>query len=1512
MKASNCVSPKTFTEWVADQVQAGAGLVPFIGSGVSAASGISTGRQFDGYLVWTLYRCVAITSSQSKEQRLDLREQGWPAPATPSEVQIALNWVWDLIRRCDLEILKSLPKKRTPGARPEGTSSKLEAAKLEAAKLEAETRDSLLPSILRDEIEAAVGPENFPELVKAFKQKGSVWTLIEEDPNRSPTSPDSLAMKSVISLHDWQTTLNFLAQLEVSDDTLQATGKPDQAVIDSFNIHITRGRKPNLAHTMLCHLAGRARIRTILTTNFDSLIEDAFAQLGERYEVIPVSKRGGLPDADTVHSQNCIIKLHGGLVETRVDRPTALPVDAAAPAAPEHELDDVELNRQDKRRFFSYVRGCNPGDKAGSGFLPGLLLVCGYSGSDPRCVQMIKYLLDTDKNAEVLWVCYSEADLVNFNRIFAHENYNIVDEEEALSQVPKPRIILTKTYRLDLLLYELYQRLTLSLPRGGFAYQFSANGPPGVSFDRFSDESPSTKEDEELGDKISDVVRGQALEGKIVVVDGPTELTSPLRHAFYKLTTGEPQLQGMWLELEDYTDTLALAHKIFATLAIRIGRFQLDHARFVPELGSDPVVNRSKWLAHLHSLIRAWGFDPKDWLIVLDGRNGPGGCASWQRRYWKTSEYEALAVLLRALREPSSDGSLQGFNILYAPHSKTKAWCDREADKELFLDQIIEGIEGTIPAKDRPPWEAARRKAPELFQRHKLCDEAEPDTICAGYSEPVSASPSGLSGQFEASFQTVVDDWLPDLRGGASKATSIGSRGRFLYAAVHFRQSRHIAALMSEAVYPCPYRLNDAGIDNDQLRREDVRAWQNELNQAHILFRKPGGHAWMHRDARLGILALIENMGPICLPSESSENKTPQFAVQARAETHFWIADWYGRAYRATGHAMPLLESLYHYYQCLNYVRCAVSPSTPKKETAVRYRHRLARRAFYEMLKGLRLGHRSIQFWSQPSEGHGWFSLASPEGAGYQLIAQLDQVFRRLEKERREEGRLHGLEPLPRGEWLDTLRAEFQRLPRMDNRDIPLRAFGVSADLSRGGKNAYRSLFGREGPPMFSRDCATLAQSDFWAALAKSISGGMPCKDGIALARSLVNALKGHDPQEKKAASASADVPFALRNRLRGWRDRCLSPGSRRPAETLNAAQTLFEAGYLHVRRAKLLEHQRVLPLGRGNEERLTEPLAPSLEVARTWVRACALCGQALDLAFDVHPDLLPEDLRLRIRASTVYGLALGRLGRFYEAHRRLNEAHALLSKSEGAVEPLEIGIIELRRTEVHLSEARLLRRLLLLLNGNRSLKSAGAFKKKICERRKSGLAKLDALIAEQWAHRYFAGEANPGPRVWWEENFEGLRRQHFAKLDDAILALESAQHSLSGKTHSSLWWGRLHTLRLAVFAEHWAPSDRSLLPRTLAFRTRRDKLQFLQRVYYNGCAASTGEHYFLLRLAEYAYRASNKLPERDGLKEFQLELVSDVEVVRADLLRPRSAKGETLITSYAAAVNNALKQEGE
>ena len=144
------------------------------------------------------------------------------------------------------------------------------------------------------------------------------------------------------------------------------------------------------------------------------------------------------------------MKLHGEALETRAD----------------FSLDDPPT-QVDLHNFAHYVRGSSSSSssKHRKPHIPSQLLVLGYSGSDERVVLLLKHALDTDPDVRIFWVCYNDSDLARVRTLFFESDY-------------AKRVIVHKTSRPDLLLYELYQELTLSLPGGGFAYEFTHKVPP--------------------------------------------------------------------------------------------------------------------------------------------------------------------------------------------------------------------------------------------------------------------------------------------------------------------------------------------------------------------------------------------------------------------------------------------------------------------------------------------------------------------------------------------------------------------------------------------------------------------------------------------------------------------------------------------------------------------------------------------------------------------------------------------------------------------------------------------------------------------------------------------------------------------------------------------------------------------------------------------------------------------------------------------------------------------------
>ena len=76
--AIDTLSPSDFCEAIISQTCLGYGFVPFVGSGLSANSGILTGEEFSVYLASVLHQCLTL--------RWNIRSDGWPAKPNEDDV----------------------------------------------------------------------------------------------------------------------------------------------------------------------------------------------------------------------------------------------------------------------------------------------------------------------------------------------------------------------------------------------------------------------------------------------------------------------------------------------------------------------------------------------------------------------------------------------------------------------------------------------------------------------------------------------------------------------------------------------------------------------------------------------------------------------------------------------------------------------------------------------------------------------------------------------------------------------------------------------------------------------------------------------------------------------------------------------------------------------------------------------------------------------------------------------------------------------------------------------------------------------------------------------------------------------------------------------------------------------------------------------------------------------------------------------------------------------------------
>ena len=1642
------------------QVRAGYGVIPFTGSGISARSGIMMGVEFSDYIAWVIYRSVATDREQQKfapQGRWNVGRQGWPPPPTPPETEAVRVWVKkefeEICKRCKIAV----------GWTKDGRNVLNLFSRGRNTTVEAQMRRPLVPAILW----SAETDVDDASITSFWQNIGNPYHFREllSRPNLSPDSDEAITERAIRSLYRWNATLEFLAELALEDGDDEKTLyiiPRELSVIDSFNLHITQGKKPNLAHTMLCHLAETLRSRVVMTTNFDPLLEDAFAQLHEHYEVLSVSIHGQLPSYTTVHSLNCILKLHGTLIETRAD----------------FSLDAMP-SLEDRERFFHYVCGHSPRKSARRESGPPLpldrrnraenhLLVLGYSGSDNRCVQLIKHVLDHSPRTKLFWVCFSENDLASLGKLFSENAYH----------QPADRLVVTATDRPDLLLLELYQNLNLCLPRGGYALQFNQHVPPKLWNVERDPEKRETVGD--LGRVIVDAVERRFHEimearGKTGgETDAPPNLPSkPLvvevegRH---DLEAGKVDVTGMmvvlrdavealkrrhfstiWLEMEEFASVVQLAHEIFQVLAVRLGRFQLEHAisipnRFVdwvarPEMwreksadatsGETPAVvadavpepkpsepspesigaMRQEWIRLIRNFVSYLGAQTQKTVIFCYGRNLPGMSSSWFGDPWGKYEYQSFWVFMQAMCEV-------GFIVVYSPYTEQRHTHDeenrvkfdslaetirkrceknssrtfqgKESDEYKEFCELFNPFKNPLPGADTgvdveyEKYSDKKREQPHMVRER-------PYVVVA--HQPYRGTPvvETLTKMVDLPIRNAIDAYCSETSDKEKRRAALAELN-FLYGISLFRRARHYSALLTEGVNPPPYIYNAKGLDNDWSRSQLADRWLREYRALSLIWRKPGGSAWLFRDTRLGLQQILQachSIRQIARPSEESEAPEERwlaFTGQARARIHLWVARWNVRAFFSTGHVMPLLEALYHLFNCTETARFA-APTAPKKSTADEtntraYRRMLWIKAMTLFVKILRLGRHTLVFWLDRSSAEAWLGRKARERLIQALETSRNRIFlnaedaskieeeenknnrpfwedllNRLDRDDEKDGRsLRGIAcyrhanrlildlngeltacwgVLDRQNMLPWFPKAVHKSPGNDATDSATEGAQSSDPFSDGmppwndytawegwlGKMRYfergddwRDFDGNYG----DYDKKDLEKSDLpltWKERVGNGVVGVATRDGEDQKWNLEDWKKALKRFSSKADSANpfswskADEIKTTSAALRAALQKLI----RNTSGILDAIHDLPRVGaaighlaYGHMRRAKVIDREYFAwtMAGRGSPDKALPfgsdcPIEWGLtldhqESTALWLQTAVLCRCVLEYCSYMPPAMLEYDLSIQVSAITNHGLASGHVGRYFEAHRRLNEADAFLSKLPRRVDSTELAVVRLRQAEIHLQEGEFLERLRILLQEAEEVAPLWEKYHKVREKRRQAEPNHEEIMTEVLQDVEIRKKVSPGneakrkflfesPAVnflkggpvksrsekgidtvfqqWFAyyqiPNFSvsegsGAAQQHLerisrARIDDAWASIESAERLLSGRTRTSQWWGRLCTLKLRVFGRY----RRNCAFRLLAFRRQIDYAEELTRVFRLGLSVWPDDPYRRIRLGE-------------------------------------------------------------
>jgi hypothetical protein len=382
----------------------------------------------------------------------------------------------------------------------------------------------------------------------------AAWSkgLLEQSPDTKDRY-DKVKWLAAGAVADWRAVLNLLSRITLKDDERDGQKRKavlkhsDPRVIDSFFMTLTRNRKTNSSYQLLAHLADILRIKIILTTNFDNLIESAFQSFLMPVAVFDVHMNAGLPDVDFVRAQRSVIKMHGGRYGLRADYsldtyPT---------------IDDVE-------KFTAYLSLYNT-DYIKVYDNQRNLLVMGVSGKERRTIGLICRAMLRLPELRVYWICHSEAEIGDvgdsFDVIFTDLERRNVSTRNPTALECRDRLNITASPNASLFLLELYQNIFYSVPPAGVQFPMIWSLPP------IAGPREDTVVFRERCDRLFNRIRGMT--GKdILAVSEDDAGTSVISEAFNRLSS---YCQCIWIDVDEGTTPSGLMLLVLESIARQSG-----------------------------------------------------------------------------------------------------------------------------------------------------------------------------------------------------------------------------------------------------------------------------------------------------------------------------------------------------------------------------------------------------------------------------------------------------------------------------------------------------------------------------------------------------------------------------------------------------------------------------------------------------------------------------------------------------------------------------------------------------------------------------------------------------------------------------------------------------------------------------------------------------------------------------------------------------------------------------
>lgn len=433
--------------------------------------------------------------------------------------------------------------------------------------------------------------------VSNYRQKLQRLLAEEEKSTKKEKPKLPVLIQAIGATAEWRTSLLFLSRLKHEPRNRNnkfcaaSLGASRPEIIDSCLRHVLKGKNPSLNHVVLGVLAGALRLNLILTTNFDDLLERAFAETRNPLQVFEVHLGDHLPHWSAVSDVRSLVKFHGNRHSLRAD----------------YSL-DAEPSGTDKARFLEYLlAGRNPGDAKVGAQLPfqNHVLMIGVGG-DERTLELIRHAGSRlSKGFKVFWLCYSDDDIARVRKLA-----DSCSEEYGSSGCPQ--FIVLKHTNQGLLLLQLYQVIRQSLPPfGGLFPSVSRVTVPPLR--QVLKEIPGRSFCQEVDKRLQEMERTLKRKPRLLFITANKTLrgmTSACIEVFCHL---EASHVCLWLDMND----ISSADNLFEVLLEAV-YFRLGQENWVPTYRETDIPQRTKEIAHVMSSAG------KPWIIFLNARETPG------------------------------------------------------------------------------------------------------------------------------------------------------------------------------------------------------------------------------------------------------------------------------------------------------------------------------------------------------------------------------------------------------------------------------------------------------------------------------------------------------------------------------------------------------------------------------------------------------------------------------------------------------------------------------------------------------------------------------------------------------------------------------------------------------------------------------------------------------------------------------------------------------------------------